>query len=91
MKVSQDENAPRILKQIEEGLKNKPEDATNLELTFTPTMQKKIMWFQMHLHYIRPVHHFPTRNDGTQTNVVGGHFSKREAGAFDCAVVDQDI
>ena len=39
MKVRQDEDAPRVPKHIKEGLKNKPKDATNMELSFTPMMQ----------------------------------------------------
>ena len=35
MKVNQDENALRIPNQIKEGLKKKPEDATNLELVYS--------------------------------------------------------
>ena len=51
MKVNQDENALRIPKQMKEKIKNKPEDATNLELAFTPTMQKKIVWFQLLINH----------------------------------------
>ena len=40
----------------------------------------------MHLDSIRPVHHLPAEVDGTQTSVVGGHFSKREPGVSDCGV-----
>ena len=91
MKVRQDQDAPRLPKHIKEGLKKKPEDATDLDLILTQSMEKKVMWFQMHHHCIHPVHHFPTEKDGTQINVVGGRFSKREAGLFDCAVVDHYI
>ena len=51
-------------------------------------MQKKMVRFQLHMKHIHPVHHFEKRLDGTQVNVVGRRFSKREAGAYNCAVVD---
>ena len=40
------------------------------------------------MKHIRPVHHFEKRKYGTQINVIGNRFSKREAGVYDCAVVD---
>ena len=74
MIVKQDEDAPRIPKHIKEGIKNRAKDATNVELTFTQLMQKKMLWFQFHMNHIRPVHHFEKRMDGTQINVLGKRF-----------------
>ena len=54
-------------------------------------MEKKVMWFQMHLDSIRPVQHLPAQANGTQTNIVGWCFSKREAGVLDCGIVDHYI
>ena len=91
MKVSQDQEVPRLPQHIKEGLKTKPKDATDLDLILPPLLEKKVIWFQMHLKSIRPVYRFPAKSDGTWINVVGGCFSKREAGAFDCEVVDHYI
>ena len=56
MKVSQDQ---QVLKHIKEGCKEKAEDATDLDLILTQSMEKKVMWFQMHLDSICPVHCLP--------------------------------
>ena len=88
MIVKQDADAPRIPKQIKEGIKNRSKDATNVELMFTQAMQKKMLWFQFHKEHICPVYCFEKRMDGTQINVLGKRFSKRGAGVYDCAVVD---
>ena len=88
MIVEQNEDAPRIPKQIEEGLRNNKKEAIDVELAFSQGMQKKMLWFQFHKEHICPVYHFDKRMDGTQINVVGKCFWKQGAGVYDCAVVD---
>ena len=88
MIVEQNEDAPRIPKQIKEGLRNRKREATDVEFSFLAAMQKKMLWFQFHKEHIRPVFRFEKRMDGTQVNVVGKRFLKRGAGVYDCAVVD---
>ena len=56
MIVEQNQDAPRIPKQIKEGLRNRNKEATDVELVFLPTMQKKMTWFQFHKEHIRPVY-----------------------------------
>ena len=48
MIVEQNEDAPRIPKQIKEGLRNRKKEATDVELAFSAGMQKKMLWFQFH-------------------------------------------
>ena len=48
MIVGQDKDAPKIPKQIKEGLKNRGKEATDVELVYTQAMQKKMLWFQFH-------------------------------------------
>ena len=57
---------------------NRGKDATNMELAFTQSMQKKMLWFQFHLNHIRPVHRFEKRKDSTQINVLGKLFRNEE-------------
>ena len=43
MKVGQGQDVPRLPKHINEGLKEKPEDATDLDLILPLSMEKKVM------------------------------------------------
>ena len=82
MIVKQDEDAQRIPKHINKGLKNKAKNVPNVELTFTQLMQKKMLWFQFHMNHICPVHHLEKRMDGTQINVVDKRFLRQGAGVY---------
>ena len=73
-----DSLSPQSESTIEEGIKSKPKSlATDLDLTLLGKLQDKVIWFQIYLKSIHPLHHFTPNPDGTQINVVGGRYYHR--------------